>query len=207
MLDCFSCLHFRAVIILRWKVNTEGKESRPAEKSKMYFRTVKRLISFLLSKISLSNHVSRLKAGDAAPAFKGIDQEEREISLAQFRGKKVVLYFYPKDDTISCTVEACDLRDHYRELLKAGYVVIGVSPDDHASHQRFREKYHLQFPLIADTDLAIAKAYDVWADKRFLWRKFTGMIRTTFVIGEDGIILKVISDVQCGHHARQILAV
>lgn len=159
----------------------------------------------MLSGVSLSDHVTRLKEGDAAPSFTGVDQDEKEISLAQFRGKKVVLYFYPKDDTISCTVEACDLRDHYTELLKAGYIVVGVSPDDHESHKRFREKYHLQFPLIADTDLAISKAYDVWADKRFLWRKFTGMIRTTFVIDENGRIAKVISDVQCGHHARQIL--
>jgi peroxiredoxin Q/BCP len=117
----------------------------------------------------------------------------------------VVLYFYPKDDTISCTVEACDLRDHYSQLLKAGYVVVGVSPDDHVSHQRFREKYHLQFPLIADTDLRISKAYDVWANKRLLWKKFTGMIRTTFVIDEHGMLEKVISDVQSGDHARQIL--
>lgn len=166
---------------------------------------VKRLISALLSNISLSDHQSRLKAGDVAPSFTGIDQDENKISLEQFRGKKVVLYFYPKDDTISCTVEACDLRDHYSELQKAGYVVLGVSPDDHESHKRFREKYHLQFPLIADTDLVISKAFDVWADKKFLWKKFTGMIRTTFVIDENGKIAKVISDVECGHHARQIL--
>lgn len=166
---------------------------------------MKRLISSLLSNISLSDHTSRLKVGDVSPNYSGIDQDEHSISPEQFRGKKVVLYFYPKDDTISCTVEACDLRDHYSELLKAGYVVIGVSPDDHESHKRFREKYHLQFPLIADTDLRISKAFDVWADKRFLWKKFTGMIRTTFVIDENGRIAKVISDVQCGHHAQQIL--
>lgn len=166
---------------------------------------MKRFLSAIASKISLSDHTSRLKAGDVAPSFAGIDQDEYSILPEQFRGKKVVLYFYPKDDTLSCTVEACDLRDHYRELLKAGYVVIGVSPDDHASHKLFREKYHLQFPLIADTDLRISKAYDVWAEKRFLWRKFTGMIRTTFVIDGDGRIEKVISDVNCGHHARQIM--
>jgi thioredoxin-dependent peroxiredoxin len=166
---------------------------------------VKKLISALASKISLSDHRTRLKAGDRAPSFTGIDQDRKTISPEQFRGKKIVLYFYPKDDTISCTVEACDLRDHYTELLKAGYVVLGVSPDDHVSHQKFREKYHLQFPLIADTDLRISKTYDVWAHKKFLWKKFNGMIRTTFVIDEKGIIAKVISDVQCGHHARQIL--
>lgn len=160
----------------------------------------------MLSNISLSDHQSRLKTGDAAPPFTGIDQDENKIALEQFRGKKVVLYFYPKDDTISCTVEACDLRDHYSELIKAGYAVLGVSPDDHESHKLFREKYHLQFPLIADTNLAISKAYDVWADKKFLWKKFTGMIRTTFVIDETGKIAKVISDVECGHHARQILS-
>lgn len=166
---------------------------------------MKKLISSLLSNISLSDHQTRLKAGDVAPSIEGIDQDEHKISLEQFRGKKVVLYFYPKDDTISCTVEACDLRDHYSELLKAGFVVLGVSPDDHESHKRFREKYHLQFPLIADTDLHISKAYDVWADKQFLWKKFRGMIRTTFVIDEAGLIAKVIHDVQCGHHAQQIL--
>ncbi len=159
----------------------------------------------MLSNISLSDHTSRLKVGDPAPSFAGIDQDEKSISPEQFQGKKVVLYFYPKDDTISCTVEACDLRDHYSQLLKAGYVVIGVSPDDHESHKRFREKYHLQFPLIADTDLRISKSYDVWANKKLLWKKFTGMVRTTFVIDEQGKIAKVISDVQCGHHARQIL--
>lgn len=167
---------------------------------------MKKFISALLSKISLSDHTSRLRTGDVAPSFTGIDQDKNNISLEQFRGKKVVLYFYPKDDTISCTVEACDLRDHYRELLKAGYIVLGVSPDDHESHKRFRKKYHLQFPLIADTDLAISKAYDVWAQKKLLWIKFEGMIRTTFVIAESGKIAKVISDVECGHHARQILA-
>lgn len=149
--------------------------------------------------------MTHLKVGDVAPDFAGIDQDEHSISPEKYRGKKVVLYFYPKDDTLSCTVEACDLRDHYSQLLKAGYVVIGVSPDNHESHKRFREKYHLQFPLIADTDLKISKAYDVWADKRFLWKKFTGMIRTTFVIDEEGRIAKVIADVECGHHARQIL--
>lgn len=166
---------------------------------------MKKLISSLASKISLSDHRTRLKVGDTAPSFTGIDQDGRQISLEQFRGKKVVLYFYPKDDTLSCTVEACDLRDHYGELKKAGYEVIGVSPDDHTSHDRFRKKYHLQFPLIADTDLAISKAYDVWADKKFLWKKFKGMIRTTFVIDEKGLIEKVISDVECGNHAEQIL--
>jgi peroxiredoxin Q/BCP len=171
----------------------------------LYLCSVKRLISALLSKISLSDHTSRLKAGDVVPNINGIDQDANKISLEQFRGKKIVLYFYPKDDTLSCTVEACDLRDHYSELLKAGYVVLGVSPDNHESHKRFREKYHLQFPLIADMDLAISKAYDVWADKKFLWKKFTGMVRTTFVIDAEGKIEKVIHDVECGHHARQIL--
>lgn len=171
----------------------------------MYLRIVKRFISWLISYISLSDHSTRLQRGDAAPEITGTDQDLNSVSLDQLRGKKIVLYFYPKDDTISCTVEACDLRDHYSELLKAGYVVIGVSPDDHESHKRFREKYHLQFPLLADTDLKISKAFDVWADKKFLWKKFTGMIRTTFVIDENGKIAKVISDVDCGHHARQIL--
>ena len=167
--------------------------------------SVKKIISALFSKISLSDHRTRLKAGDRAPQFIGVDQDNNEISLQQFRGKKVVLYFYPKDDTLSCTVEACDLRDNYAALLKAGYVVIGVSPDDHSSHEKFRQKYRLPFPLVADTDLAISKAYDVWAKKKFLWNKFEGMIRTTFVIDEDGKIAKVISDVACGNHAQQIL--
>lgn len=159
----------------------------------------------MISKISLTDYQSRLKAGDVAPSFTGSDQDGKQISLEQFRGKKVVLYFYPKDDTLSCTVEACDLRDHYSELQKAGYVVIGVSPDDSGSHQKFSSKYHLPFPLIADTDLSTTKAYDVWADKKFLWKKFQGVIRTTFVINESGRIEKVISDVDSGDHARQIL--
>lgn len=166
---------------------------------------MKKLISAAISKISLSDHHTRLKAGDVAPSFTGIDQDGKQISIEQFRGKKVVLYFYPKDDTLSCTVEACDLRDYYGELKKAGYEVIGVSPDDHQSHERFRSKYHLQFPLIADTELKISKAFDVWAKKKFLWKKFEGMIRTTFVIDEEGVIEKIISDVECGNHAEQIM--
>ncbi len=116
-----------------------------------------------------------------------------------------MLYFYPKDGTISCTVEACNLRDNYQLLLEKEFVVVGVSPDDSKSHVQFATKYQLPFPLIADSDLAISKAYDVWAKKKFLWKKFEGMIRTTFVIDESGRIEKVIADVKSGNHARQII--
>jgi thioredoxin-dependent peroxiredoxin len=149
--------------------------------------------------------MTTLQKGDKAPDFKGIDQNGAEISLTNFRGKKVVLYFYPKDNTPGCTAEACSLRDNYDSLLAKGYVVLGVSPDSEKSHQKFIFNYNLPFPLIADTDKVIANAYEVWGLKKFMGRTYYGIHRTTFIIDENGSIDEVIEKVDTKNHANQII--
>lgn len=149
--------------------------------------------------------MTTLQKGDKAPDFKGIDQNGAEISLTNFRGKKVVLYFYPKDNTPGCTAEACSLRDNYDSLLAKGYVVLGVSPDSEKSHQKFISNYNLPFPLIADTDKVIANAYGVWGPKKFMGRTYNGIHRTTFIIDENGAIDEVIEKVDTKNHANQII--
>lgn len=149
--------------------------------------------------------MTKLKSGDKAPGFKGIDQDGNPISLESFKGQKLVLYFYPKDNTPGCTSQACNLRDNYDLLLREGYKVVGVSADSEASHKKFIEKHQLPFPLIADTDKTILKAYDVWGPKKFMGREFLGINRTTFVIGEDGTIEEVIEKVQTKDHTAQIV--
>ena len=149
-------------------------------------------------------HVTSLKEGMTAPDFKAKDQDGNIVSLKELRGKKVVLYFYPKDNTPTCTVEACNLRDNYAKLKKKGYVVIGISADDEKSHRKFIEKHKLPFNLLADTDKEIIKAYDVWGRKKFMGREFDGIIRTTFVIDEKGKIEKVITKVKSKEHTEQI---
>jgi peroxiredoxin Q/BCP len=146
-----------------------------------------------------------LEVGDKAPVFKGVDQDSNKISLTDFKGKKVVLYFYPKDDTPGCTKQACNLRDNYDALLKAGYVVVGISTDDEKSHQKFIKKFELPFPLIADTDRSINEQYGVWAEKSMYGRTFMGTVRTTFIIDEKGIITEIINKVKTDNHAAQIL--
>lgn len=146
-----------------------------------------------------------LPVGSEAPDFTGQDQDGRTIRLSDFRGKKVILYFYPKDDTPGCTKEACNLRDHYAELQAAGYVVLGVSADDVASHKRFAEKYNLPFPLIADPDKAIIKAYGAWGTKRMYGKTYEGTQRITYIIDENGKIARVITKVKTDAHAEQIL--
>jgi len=150
--------------------------------------------------------MTHLKVGDKAPKLKGIDQNEMTISLEDFKGKKIILYFYPKDNTPGCTEEACDLRDNYELWLKKGYQVIGVSPDAVKSHQRFIEKYNLPFPLISDTDKEILKAYGVWGLKKNYGREYEGVFRTTFIIGETGNIEQVFSKVKTKEHTAQILS-
>jgi thioredoxin-dependent peroxiredoxin len=145
-----------------------------------------------------------MKEGDYAPDFTGRDQNGNAISLKDFKGKKVVLYFYPKDSTPGCTQEACNIRDNYSEFLIKGYVVIGVSADDEKSHRKFIEKFQLPFSLIADTDRSIIKVYGVWGRKKFMGREFEGIIRTTFIINEKGIVEKIISKVDTKNHASQI---
>jgi len=146
-----------------------------------------------------------LKVGDKAPVFKGVDQDGNNISLADYKGKKVVLYFYPKDNTPGCTAQACNLRDNYKALLKAGYIVIGVSTDDEKSHLKFIKKFELPFPLIADTDKSINEQYGVWGEKSMFGKKYMGTIRTTFVIDEKGIISEIIDKVKTEDHTAQIL--
>ena len=149
--------------------------------------------------------MTKIKTGAKAPDFKGVDQHGNEIKLSDYKGKKVILYFYPKDDTPGCTAQACNLRDNYSALQKKGYVVLGVSKDNEKAHQKFIKKYDLPFSLIADTDLKINEAYDVWHEKKFMGRTFMGTVRTTFVIDEKGKIESVIEKVDTANHAEQII--
>ncbi|RMD72726.1 MAG: thioredoxin-dependent thiol peroxidase [Bacteroidetes bacterium] len=149
--------------------------------------------------------MTHLKKGDKAPHFEGIDQDGQPISLDDFKGKKLILYFYPKDNTPGCTTEACNLRDHYAELKARGYEVVGVSPDSPRRHQNFISKYALPFRLIADEDHSIAQAYGVWGKKKMYGRAYEGICRNTAVIGEDGTIEAVFPKVDVKRHAEQIL--
>jgi peroxiredoxin Q/BCP len=146
-----------------------------------------------------------LKKGEKAPAFTGTDQHGNTLSLADFKGRKLVLYFYPKDDTPGCTAEACNLRDNYSYLMKKGFAVLGISPDSMTSHHKFITKYNLPFPLIADEKAQILKAYGAWGQKSMYGRTYEGVLRTTFVIDEKGIIEEVIHKVDTKNHASQIL--
>jgi len=147
----------------------------------------------------------QLKEGSKAPLFSGIDQNGREISLKDFAGKKLILYFYPKDNTPGCTAEACNLRDNYDDLIKQGYAIIGVSPDSEKSHKGFSGKFSLPFPLIADTGKKILNDYGVWGEKKMYGKSYLGVIRTTFVIDGKGIIEKIITKVETAGHAEQII--
>ena len=146
-----------------------------------------------------------LEVGDIAPDFTSKDQNGEKVKLSDFIGKKVVLYFYPQDNTPTCTKEACNLRDNYEMLLSKGYVVLGVSPDNETSHLKFIKKHNLPFSLLADTERAIVDSYGVWAEKTTFGKTYLGIIRTTFVIDEKGVIQEVISKVDSANHAEQIL--
>lgn len=148
---------------------------------------------------------THLKQGDVAPDFEAIDERGNAISLKDFKGKKLVLYFYPKDNTPTCTVESCNLRDNYSELLKAGFEVVGVSPDSPKRHQNFIGKFKLPFRLIADEDRRVMNDYGVWGKKRFMGRVFDGVVRTTFVIDEEGKVERVFKKVKSKVHTKQIL--
>jgi peroxiredoxin Q/BCP len=150
-------------------------------------------------------HSTSLKIGDKAPVFKSKDQHGKTITLADFKGKNVVLYFYPKDSTPTCTIEACNLRDEYKLLNKKNLIVLGVSADDEKMHLKFATKNNLPFSLLADTDMSIIKAYDVWGTKQFMGKIFDGILRTTFIIDEKGIIKQVITKVKSKEHGKQIL--
>jgi peroxiredoxin Q/BCP len=158
-----------------------------------------------VNKTKFVKHSTSLKVGDKAPLFSAKDQHGKTISLTDLKGKNVVLYFYPKDNTPGCTMEACSLRDEYAFLSKKNYVVIGVSADDEILHKKFADKYELPFSLLADTDMKIIKAYDVWGTKQFMGKIYDGIIRTTFIINEIGFIEHIITEVKTKEHGKQIL--
>jgi len=145
------------------------------------------------------------KEGKKAPAFKGKNQDGETFSLSDFKGQKVVLYFYPQDDTPTCTTQACNLRDNFGLLKNKGYTVIGVSPDEVSKHKKFEIKYDLPFTLIADPELKIIEKYGVWGEKQMYGKKYMGLIRTTFVIDENGVITKIIGKPKAKEHSQEIL--
>jgi peroxiredoxin Q/BCP len=146
-----------------------------------------------------------LSVGEKAPAFAGKDQNSNPIGLSDFAGKKVALYFYPKDNTPGCTEQACNLRDNYLELKSKGYEIIGISTDDEKSHQKFIKKFSLPFPLIADTDKSINEAFGVWVEKSMYGKTYMGTKRTTFIIDETGTITNIIEKVNTKDHSKQII--
>lgn len=150
--------------------------------------------------------IKELQVGDPAPSFEAVNQKGETLRLEDFRGQKLVLYFYPKDDTPGCTKEACNLRDHHEALQQAGYRVLGVSIDSEASHQKFIDKHGLPFDLIADPDKELVEKYGVWKEKNMYGKKYMGTARTTFLIDEEGAITKIFKKVKSADHAAQILA-
>ena len=148
-----------------------------------------------------------MKVGDKAPEILGVDENGKETRLSQFKRKKLVLYFYPKDMTPGCTDQACNLRDNYAELKKQGYAVVGVSINDEKSHRKFIEKNELPFPLIADTDKKLVEKFGVWGEKSMYGRKYFGIFRTTFIINEEGVIERILTpkEIKVKEHAAQIL--
>jgi peroxiredoxin Q/BCP len=151
--------------------------------------------------------MTTLAEGQKAPDFTAKDQNGNTVSLKDFRGKKVVLYFYPEDDTPTCTIEACNLRDNYSDLKKTGLVVIGVSPDDKESHKKFEEKYELPFILLEDPSKKIINKYEVWGEKNMYGKKYMGLLRTTFLIDEKGQIIKIFKKPKSKIHSEEILNV
>ena len=149
--------------------------------------------------------MNELKIGDSAPAINSVDQNNEPITLEQFKGKKVVLYFYPKDMTPGCTAQSCNLRDNYQALLAKGYVVLGCSVDSPARHVKFIEKYDLPFSLISDEDKKAVEDYGVWGLKKFMGKEYMGISRTTFIIDEKGVIEDIIAKVDTKEHTTQIL--
>ncbi|MCF8429859.1 MAG: thioredoxin-dependent thiol peroxidase [Bacteroidia bacterium] len=147
----------------------------------------------------------KLKEGDKAPAFSSTNEKGEAVSLADYNGKKLVLYFYPKDSTPGCTAEACDLRDNYHIFKEQGYEILGVSPDSAASHLKFISKYELPFSLLVDTDHSVAECFGAWGQKSMYGREYMGILRSTFVINSDGIIEKIIEKVNTKAHSKQLI--
>jgi len=149
--------------------------------------------------------MTTLKVGDKAPNFQALDQDGNTVSISDYKGKKLVVFFYPKANTPTCTVEACNLRDNYKILKDYGYEILGVSADTQKRQSNFKEKYNFQYPLIADVDKTMINAFEVWGPKKFMGRTFDGIHRVTFVIDEKGIIIKIIDKVKAKEHALQVL--
>ena len=149
--------------------------------------------------------MTHLKVGDQAPDFSGITENEETVTLSHYKGKKLILFFYPKDNTPGCTAAACSLRDNYKVLKEKGYELLGVSPDSAKKHEKFIQKFEFPFSLLADTDLTVIKAYGLWGLKKFMGKEFEGVYRTTFIIDGNGTIEKVFTKVKTKTHAAQIL--
>ena len=149
--------------------------------------------------------MTKFKAGDKAPQFSALDDQGNIVTLDDFKGKKLIVFFYPAANTPTCTVEACNLRDHYKELSDKGYAILGVSADTQRKQSNFKKKHKFKYPLLADVDKEVIKAFDVWGEKKFMGRTFDGIHRTTFVIDENGVIEKVIDKVESKKHTEQIL--
>lgn len=205
------------------KKPAKAKAKKPTKKpvKKAVKKTVKKAASKVIAKKvskpvvkkphpkdnpKFKQHKTSLKVGDRAPFFEGTDQFGNTVSSYLLGGRNIVLYFYPKDDTEGCTAQSCSLRDEHYFLGANNYVVVGVSADNQESHLKFANKYSLPFPLIADTTMEIIKAYDVWGQKQLAGRIYDGIVRTTFIIGADGMIKHIITDVDTKEHAKQILA-
>ncbi len=148
--------------------------------------------------------MNELKIGDKAPNFSAPDQDGNTVSLDQFKGKKLVLYFYPKDNTPGCTAEACDLRDNYEQFLSKGYEILGVSADSQKSHQNFIKKYDLPFRLLSDVDKKILESYNAWGEKKMYGKSYMGILRKTYIISEDGVIENIFEKVNTKAHTKQI---
>ena len=161
-----------------------------------------RMLSYL-KKFEPSTNM--LIEGEKAPQFELKDSTGKTVKLSDYKGKDVVIYFYPKDDTPGCTAEACSIRDNYNSYIKKGIVVLGISPDDEKKHTKFREKYNLPFTLLADTDKKVLKLYGVWGKKKFMGREYEGVIRTTFLIDKNQNIKEIISKVECKTHGKDLL--
>lgn len=183
------------------KKKTAKKKAAPKKKAVSKSSTKK-----AVKKEPFKNHATYLKPGDKAPAFKGIDQNGKAISSVDFKGKKLVVYFYPEDNTPTCTVQACNIRDNFGLLKKAGIEVIGVSGDNAEKHKKFETKFNLPFRMIADTDHSVINAFDVWGKKQFMGKIYDGIIRTTFLINENGVIAHVINRPDTKNHSQEILA-
>ena len=162
--------------------------------------------AFLLADMRKGWNFMKLKAGMSAPDFSIKDDEQRTRSLSEFRGNKLLLYFYPKDDTPGCTTEACNFRDDYSSYADSQVIILGVSPDSVKSHQKFKKKFELPFSILADEDHAVAEAYGVWGKKKFMGKEYMGILRTTFLIDEKGKIKHIFEDVKPSEHSAEILS-